>query len=95
MTCQPGNEPKGTPITRAEACRIAREVTEHAECRRAETAEREAQAFHEQSPREIIEEFLDYANLRGWNIRSFYGVCITIDDLADLIEEFETQKEKQ
>ena len=48
-----------------------------------------------QSPREIIEEFLDYANLRGWNIRSFYGVCITIDDLADLIEEFETQKEKQ
>jgi len=82
-------------ITLAEACRIAREVTEHAECRRAETAEREAQAFHEQSPREIIEEFLDYANLRGWNIRSFYGVCITIDDLADLIEEFETQKEKQ
>ena len=82
-------------ITRAEACRIAREVTEDAECRRAETAEREAKTFHEQSPREIIEQFLDYANLRGWNIRNFYGVCIKIDDLADLIEEFENEKEKQ
>jgi len=100
MTCQPGNEPKGTPITRAEACRIAREVTEHAECRRAETAEREAQAFHEQSPRKIIEEFLGFlgtkhirlawitVNSQGFGLRS-----MAPEECSILLDDFEKQKE--
>jgi len=89
------------PVTRAEACRIAREVTEHAECRRAETAEREAKAFHEQTPREIIEEFLHYCMIRGIDLaanlvtndgRRHWAISKIREET--LIEDFEKQKEK-
>ena len=86
-------------ITLAEACRIAREVTEHAECRRAETAEREAKAFHEQTPREIIEEFLDYAredhNIELMRADHWSNASLRIGQLSAMLDAFENiRKEK-
>jgi len=89
----------GKPVSRAEACRIAREVTEDAEHKRAEIAEREAQAVREQSPREIVENFLEFAKKEGLHMaivseRSWQYVDPTADQISCVIHAFENQKEK-
>jgi len=92
------NEPRGVPISLPEACRVAREVLENAEAARAETAEREAQAFHEQTPREIIEEFLKFAENYHYITLEKDGKWgsepLTGDEYSDLLDAFENQKEK-
>jgi len=98
-TDQPANEPKGVPISRVEACRLAREALENAEAARAETAEHEAKAFREQTPREIIEDFLEFASNRGWFLRGAQydslGLPRQPELLSELFDAFEKQKEKQ
>jgi len=90
------------PVSRGEACRIAREVTEDAERSRAETAEREAKTFHEQTPRKIIEEFLHYCMIRDIDLaanlvtndgRQHWAISKIREET--LIEDFEKQKEKE
>ena len=97
-TDQPANDPKGVPITLAEACRIAQETADAAERKRAEIAEQEAQAFHEQTPREVIEEFLKFAENYHYITLEKDGKWgsepLTGDEYSDLLDAFENQKEK-
>jgi len=97
-TDQPANDPKGVPISRVEACRLAREALENAEAARAETAEHEAKGFREQSARDIIEEFLDYAredhNIELMRADHWSNACLRIGQLSAMLDAFE-QKEKQ
>ena len=98
-TDQPANDPKGVPISRVEACRLAREALENAEAARAETAEHEAKAFHEQTPREIIEEFLEFAQDYHYITLGKDGKwgseSLTGDEYSDLLDAFEKRKEKK
>jgi len=95
-TDQPANDPKGVPITLAEACRIAQETADAAERKRAEIAELVARAHREPPPREVIEEFLVFAHDRNWLLHCFAGQLI--DEGASrvaLLDAFVKQKEKK